>query len=500
MIDRRDFMRAAGLAAAGCLLPGAATRVLGAPARPVAPPAPWTPVRVRGVVRVGGVGRAGVAVTDGLTVAATGADGAFELITTSRRPHVYLSLPADADFGAPVGGPVRFHQRLHPNAAGEAAAAFELAPAGVNSERHAFFLLADPQVQTPAEVRLFQTETVTDLKASAARLGGQPLFGVSAGDLVYDHPELLAGYTAAVTATGLPFFQVLGNHDVAPDARTDGRSAGPFLRAFGPAHYSFNRGAVHYVVLDDIHWFGGYIGYLDQSQLEWLAGDLALVEPGRTVVVFVHIPPYNEQHVRHGREKPNLAEVVGNREALYEILAPYRAYALCGHMHECEYLRDGGVDIHIGGAVCGAWWTGPVCPDGTPRGYTVYEVRGVELTRRYQSVGQPPDHQLRVYPAGSDPEAPDEIVANVWGADGSWRIIAYADGLRAGEMTRRTGCDPLAVELYMGDDRPAKHPWVEPTRTDHLFYFKPPAGSRRVVVEATDPWGRIYTASVPMNG
>ena len=99
MIDRRDFMRAAGLAAAGWLLPGAATRVLGAPARPVAPPAPWTPLRVRGVVRVGGVGRAGVAVTDGLTVAATGADGAFELITTSRRPNVYLSLPADADFG-----------------------------------------------------------------------------------------------------------------------------------------------------------------------------------------------------------------------------------------------------------------------------------------------------------------------------------------------------------------------------------------------------------------
>ncbi len=124
MIDRRNFMRAAGLAAAGWLLPEAATRVLGAPARPVAPPAPWTPVRVRGVVRVGGVGRAGVAVTDGLTVTATGADGAFELITTSRRPHVYLSLPADADFGTPSAGRCASTSSLHPNKAGEAAAAW----------------------------------------------------------------------------------------------------------------------------------------------------------------------------------------------------------------------------------------------------------------------------------------------------------------------------------------------------------------------------------------
>jgi hypothetical protein len=499
MIDRREFMRAAGVAAAGWLLPEGLSRGRAA-AGVIKPPAPWSPVRVRGAVRVGRTGRAGIAVTDGVTVAATRADGTYELLTTSRRPFVYVSLPADAGFGAPGGGPVRLDQRVRPNAAGNADVTFDLAATGVNSERHAFFLLADPQVQTPAEVRQFQTETVADLKAAIARLGPRPVFGVSAGDLVYDHPELLPGYAAAVTATGIPFFQVMGNHDVDRSARTDGQSTGPFMRAFGPTYYSFNRGSVHYVVLDDIHWYGGYIGYLDGTQLEWLAGDLALVEPGRTVVVFVHIPPYNEQHARHGEERPDRASVVVNREALYELLAPYRAYVLCGHMHECEYLRDSGIDIHIGGAVCGAWWTGPVCPDGTPMGYTVYEVKGVELTWRYQAVGRPPEHQLRLYPAGSDPEAPDEIVANVWAANRNWRIIAYADGLRGGEMARRTGRDPLAVELYSGDDRPAKHPWVEPTRTDHLFYFRPPAGTRQVMVEATDPWGRVYTEHLKIGG
>ena len=33
-----------------------------------------------------------------------------------------------------------------------------------------------------------------------------------------------------------------------------------------------------------------HVGYLDADQITWLAGDLALVERGRTVVVSLHIP------------------------------------------------------------------------------------------------------------------------------------------------------------------------------------------------------------------
>lgn len=50
--------------------------------------------------------------------------------------------------------------------------------------------------------------------------------------------------------------------------------------------------------------------------------------------------------------------------------------------------------------MCGSWWSGTICPDGTPNGYAAYEIRGEEVTWRYKSTGFDLSHQLRVYPRG----------------------------------------------------------------------------------------------------
>ena len=102
---------------------------------------------------------------------------------------------------------------------------------------------------------------------------------MACGDLMYNHLELFPEYERAVKEMGVPFFQVIGNHDMDFTAAGDAHSGDTFSRHFGPRYYSFDRGAVHYVVLDDVFWHGsGYIGYLDDDQLTWLAGDLARVE------------------------------------------------------------------------------------------------------------------------------------------------------------------------------------------------------------------------------
>jgi hypothetical protein len=138
--------------------------------------------------------------------------------------------------------------------------------------------------------------------------------------------------------------------------------------------------------------------------------------------------------------------------------------------------------------VCGAWWTGGVCYDGTPNGYGVYEVRGSEIRWRYKATGQPDTHQLRVFPRGADPKSPDEIVANVWAFEPGWSVVWY-DG-----ADRRTGLDPLAVRLQAGPELPAKRAWVDPVPTTHLFYAPVGPGAGAVRVEATDPAGRTYVA------
>jgi hypothetical protein len=233
------------------------------------------------------------------------------------------------------------------------------------------------------------------------------MFGIGCGDLMFDNLSLFPEYERAVQGMGVPFFQVVGNHDLNFEGRTDEASVQTFMKHFGPEYYSFNRGAVHYVVLNDVFWHGaGYIGYLTADQLAWLEADLAGVEPGSPVVVALHIPALGTHFRRVGERRPNVGGAVQNREALYRLLEPYKAHVLSGHTHESEHVFEGGVHEHVHGTVCGAWWSGPICYDGTPNGYGVYEVRG----RRSAGATRPPGTasitRCAFTPAGRIPRRP----------------------------------------------------------------------------------------------
>lgn len=459
---------------------------------------PFRHVHITGGVLSAGKGIAGVSITDGLSVVQTGSDGSFELASSSRSRFVYISIPSGYEIPTNPSGTALFYKALSPDENGKMHVEFKLDKLKVSDDRHAFLLMADPQTKDLEDINLMHTEAVPDIKEMARELSSVPLFGVTCGDIMYDSLQFFPEYERAVSNMGIPCFQVLGNHDADKTAGTDEASAIPFQHYFGPTYYSFNRGGIHYVVLDDVFSFGSYIGYIDQLQLDWLENDLSLVEKGTTVVVFLHIPPYNRYHIRHGMKHPENTGVVTNRTLLYRLLEPFRAYFICGHMHQSEYLKHHDAEIHICGAVCGAWWTGPVCDDGTPNGYSVYEANGSELSWRYKSLGKDIDHQMRLYPPGSDNVYPDDAIANIWSADKGWKVYWYEDGERKGYMQRRVGMDPLAEKLYLGDALPEKRPWVEPLITDHLFYAKPSPGAREITVEVTDKWGRIYRETLKL--
>ncbi len=455
------------------------------------------PVRIKGEVTAGGKGIAGVAVTDGLRITETDHDGSYELVTDGRKPFVYITIPAGYKIPTNPTGTARFYERIEANSQGEARISFELDQREVDGQNHHFLLLADPQTQNDYEVERFHSETVPDISNLVNGYSDQPVFGLGCGDLMFDNLELFPEYEKAVDNMGIPFFQVLGNHDILFDVRSTEASYEVFYEYFGPAYYSFDVGEVHYVVLNDIFWHGGgYVGYLDRDQLDWLEADLARIEDGRTVVVSLHIPVLSKQYVRLGRDSPPTHIAVQNREELYRLLEPFNAHILSGHTHEHEHVFEHGVHEHIHGTVCGAWWSGPICWDGTPNGYGLYEVRGSELRWHYKSTGFDLDHQLRTYERGRDPEAPDEIVANVWNWDPDWSVVWYEGGDRRGGMSQRLGLDPKSVELHDGPDKPERRTWVNPQLNNHMFYAPVSADARRIIVEATNRWGEVFKAEV----
>lgn len=488
-MDRRHFLAQFGWAGAAMLRGGSA---FGRGDTEQIVPATFSPIKVKGRVLMGGRGMGGVAVSDGRMVVPTNRDGRFELITDRGREFVFVSIPGNAAMPVDRYG---CSQTYVPIDRGKPVQQmrFDFRGESESLERHTFLAIGDPQTENERDMARFVGETIPDVQHTASAQSKPPSFAAACGDIMYDNLALIPEYQAAVAQTCLPFINVAGNHDVDREMATDADALRTFQHHFGPANFSFNRGEVHYIVLDDVFWYGGYFGYLSHEQLTWLAGDLALVEPGATVVVFVHIPPYCEIHRRRGFDHPEPGVMVVNRELAYRVLEKHRVTFICGHTHESEYLVDQGVAIDIGAAACGAWWTGPICSDGTPNGYSVYQVHGSELRRSYKATGLPAQHQMRLYRPTEQDEIPGAVLANVWAADDNWTIEWFENGENRGRMLRIVARDPLARECFDGKTLPEGRTWVEPFPTGHLYFAQPAPHAREIVVEARDPWGRTYS-------
>src|SRR5262249_28374769 len=162
--------------------------------------------------------------------------------------------------------------------------------------------------------------------------------------------------------------------------------------------------------------------------------DLAVLEPGVPVVVFLHIPLWSTFSERQGQAQANIANVVTNREAVYRLLDPFPSLVLSAHLQESTLWTRSRLVERNHGTRGAAGRTGPICYDGTPNGYGVYRVAGAQIRPHYQPTGREADHQLRIYPRGADPRSPDEVVANVWSWAPGWKVLWYENGVARGTM------------------------------------------------------------------
>ena len=432
-----------------------------------------------------------VKVTDGFKFVRTNHRGAYEIDVHDDAQFVYLTIPAGYEAPEWHGAPL-FYRELVREGKGQTAD-FNLVRTGLDETRHMFVVWADVQVYEEQEID-FVRQAAADA-AQVADEAGVPAFGVSCGDIAGDWwSGMTVDIQKATAEAGFPFFTLMGNHDYRGDAKTNEESKKFYTDLFGPTYYSFDKGKVHYIVMDDVfNYTRHYIGYMDKHQLEWIKNDLADVAEGSLVVLFCHIPTYSWEAVEGRWKDERFNDILTNRQALYDILKPYNAHICSAHKHFAEnYEIAPNLMEHNHAPLSGLFWQAMLASDGVPWGYYVYEVDGSDLKWYFKPVGLSKDHQFYAYRVGEDPEKRDCIVANVWNYDSKWKVEWSENGTPRGAMERYTGHDRTIMK-DIRDRREKEYKWkyLDEANTVHLFCAKPESPDSYVEITVTDRFGNV---------
>lgn len=376
----------------------------------------------------------------------------------------------------------------------------------------------DTQSRNKKELGYMARDTIQEL------IGSDAQFGVTLGDIMFDDLSLFDAHNSLVALIGVPWWNVIGNHDLNFDSPDDKHSDETFERIYGPAYYAYQWGPVNFVVLDNVMWGGSkktagtgtYTDGLGPDQLTFLANLLPHLPEDELLMLMMHIPLKNSEQPR---------PLTDERKRLFRLIEkrPY-TMSISGHEHWHAHLfldeKDGwqGEKPHhhiVNVTVCGSWWRGEpdehgiphaLGRDGAPRGYSTITFDGNQAVVDFKASRRPAGYQLRI-------EAPDAVAAeekkipvhvNVFngskhskvrmrlGAEGAW-IKMDKTLERDPDFLALKKREAKRTDKLEGVSLPA------PVVSHHLWKaelpLELPRGVYRLWVQTEDMSGRTYDAS-----
>jgi 3',5'-cyclic AMP phosphodiesterase CpdA len=377
------------------------------------------------------------------------------------------------------------------------------------NQQFSALIFGDPQAYTEEEMHYFAKGIIEDVKG----IKGME-FGLSLGDLVGDDLNLHPSYTKTVGKVGLPWYNVMGNHDMNYDAKEDIYSDETFEKNFGPNNYSYNVGKAHFIVLDDILYpdprdgKGYWAGFRD-DQLEFIKNDLKFVPKDYLIVLAFHIP------LREIRTE--------DRNKLFELLKDYpNTVSMSAHTHYQEQIfyknQDGWQqqkphhEYNVG-TTSGDWYSGPkdangvpasTMRDGTPKGYAFLHVDGNQYKFEYKVANNPKERQIDLYHTKKVKEGKRNqayLFANFFMGhqsnkveyrvnNGEWKAMEWNPSVDYNYMNTLIKIDNSEITSF--GRRPSA-----PEISQHVWSVRLPnkltAGTYQIEVRARDLYGNTFT-------
>ncbi|MDD3106083.1 MAG: calcineurin-like phosphoesterase C-terminal domain-containing protein [Bacteroidales bacterium] len=503
---------------------------------------------IKGVVYSNGVGIPGVVVSDGFEVTITDQKGIYYLPSDKKSGYVFISVPGNYEVTKSKNLP-QFYKRL---AGGSMVEQKDFSLIKTDNSNHVVLAMADWHLANRNnDIEQFTSGFLTDVNNTIKdyQAKGMKVYGLTLGDMSwdiywYENKFALPEYLTQMYKINCPIFNLMGNHDNDPYYQGDWAAEQTYKDIIGPSYYAFCLGDIHYIVLDNIEYLnaGGAPGIVGnrnynttivQRQREWLKRYLATIADKSTpIVIGMHAPLHARPQVdANGIYQSKIAMSNGN--LLISDLAGFtNVHLLSGHSH-INYAIEASSTLmeHNIGAVCATWWwTGRngyagnhICKDGSPGGYSVWEMNGREIEWYYKSIGYDRTYQFRAYdlntvhihaaahaPNSNDtalapfageyatPGTQNEVLINVFGYDDEWKVEVKENGNKL-DVKRVNAFDPLhiisysALRLNVG---------AEPTSsfitntTSHLFKAKAANATSSLQITVTDRFGNSFSETM----
>ncbi len=415
-----------------------------------------------------------VLVSNSVEVAKTDANGYYELPVTGDdvffviKPSTWQcplnedNLPQFYYLHKPDGYPAGFkYAGVSPTGALPSSLDFPLYPVEEDPKFKAV-VFGDPQPYTIEQVDFLGDDIIPEL------IGQSDLeFGMTMGDVVGDDLDLYGPINQLIAKIGIPWYSVLGNHDVNYMAPTDEWADETFNRVFGPATYAFEYGEVHFIVVDDvIHEDKAgskqYVGGLRPDQLTFVENYLGHVPKDHLVVLAMHIPL--ENHGKYFRKS--------DQKALFDLLKDFpNTLSISAHTHvqehkyfhaeSSDWTRDVPHHHFNVGTTSGSWWRGyknevdvpmTMMRDGTPNGYAMIQFNKVDYLIDWKVAGSPESHQMNIHvPRGILAGSTDTtlLTVNFFNGCEQSEVEYRVEGLTSWKtMTKISKFDPYYLKVY----------------------------------------------------